>query len=191
MATNEELDSRLRKTEDEAIERRGDLKRYVEDMTTLKAQMVEVVAAAAKFGHIETLEAKIDASHRRQDVMDKTFTPVMIDHNRCQAGKAAELVATAGMNKKIGVLEFQVSTLTKSSDNAAGWWKELTMHIAKTFLPLIIMSAFIMWALHFNGVSLQNTTSNAESDRSKKIEQKLDRIMSDRGMSPPIQTTTP
>ena len=180
----EDIELRLRAAEMEAVRRDGEVKRFTEDMADLKKQMAEVVAAAAKFGHVDTLAGSVRAAHSRLDEFQKVFMPMASEHNSCQSAKAAERAAETEQDRRITLLEYKMTGQTAAAAEKTGWWRELTMHLAKTFIPVVIGTGLVMWALHFNGVSLQNQSSNADSERLKNLELGIAEVMKERGLPP-------
>lgn len=114
-----EMDKRLRAAELELAEHRGDTGRILNEMSELKEMVKGLATSVNKLTPVDEVMREAKAAHKRMDEFEKDMTPVMFEHNRCQAGKAGDAAAMLELSKSVGSIESSLNILTAEMPNVA------------------------------------------------------------------------
>lgn len=145
-----DIERRLRETEQELAEHRGDVKRLLSDVTSIVAKMDTIAAAAVRFGQVDTEQTLCRA--------------------KCDAQNSVVLDFAGRLSK----VESKVESVVKSESETKGWWGRRFEKLVDTAAPLAIGAILLLIVGQYTGVSVKHVDSDDE--RFAKIEAAITRI---------------
>ena len=178
-----DIEARLRDTENEIAEHRGDSGRILSEMADLRKELRAVAAAVGKFAQVEEVVRIAQAAHKRIDEFVKEVSPVIFEHNKCQAGKAAETSSYNNLHSKYGELKTGLATIAEKvaamhteEKQVKGWLNTRVTKLVDLALPAVLITLIGIMFMRFSGLTVQSTSSQMDAAKLEQITATLERL---------------
>lgn len=112
----EDYDKRLRDVENKVYSFEQTFGRIADDIHDIKENITEFIEVKSKLSGIDVLFKRVDELRNEIKSVDKSVTPLVLEHKTCQQSKDEHSAQITAINNRLQLLEFEHANCNRLKD---------------------------------------------------------------------------